>query len=55
MADGTSCDDGDACTENDVCQNGVCGGTPVNCDDGDPGTDDYCDPYTGECVNNPIP
>lgn len=27
---------------------------PKNCDDGDPCTNDYCDPVTGECVNEPL-
>jgi hypothetical protein len=32
----------------------VCLNIPVNCDDGDPCTDDFCDPETGQCFNVPI-
>jgi len=45
------CDDGDPCTENDVCQDGSCVGTSKDCDDGNPYTDDSCNPLTGECEN----
>lgn len=34
LADGTSCDDGNACTADDQCANGACSGIPVTCDDG---------------------
>lgn len=27
---------------------------PKDCDDGDPCTDDWCDPLTGECVHTPL-
>ena len=47
---GLACDDDDACTVNEVCDNGVCGaGGPVNCNDGNPCTDDSCNPDDG-CV-----
>ncbi len=32
------------------CHNGICSGTVINCDDGDPCTDDLCDPAKG-CVH----
>jgi len=45
------CTDGDACTAVDHCKDGVCEpGDPVGCDDGNPCTDDSCDPVSG-CVN----
>ncbi len=47
------CDDGDACTVNDQCSSGFCGGQPgPACDDGNPCTDDACDPAVG-CVFAP--
>ena len=53
------CDDGDVCTEGDGCdgKTGKCAaGTPVDpavkCDDGNPCTDDACDPVDG-CLNTP--
>lgn len=55
---GCPCDDGLLCTINDVYDvNGVCSGTPTNCDDGLPCTDDICDPTTGMClnINNSMP
>lgn len=45
-----SCDDGNPCTINDRCVNGICAGTPKNCNDGNPCTTDYCDPVTGNCM-----
>ena len=46
-----SCFDGDLCTTSDGCANGICQpGAPLNCDDGNPCTDDSCDPSTG-CVH----
>lgn len=44
LADGTSCDDGNACTQTDTCLNGYCsGGNPVICR-----PLDECH-FTGEC------
>ncbi len=51
------CNDGDACTVIDVCAAGLCHGSGApNCDDGNPCTDDSCDPIQG-CVhtNNTLP
>lgn len=50
LADGTSCDDQSACTTEDTCQSGQCAGATLGCDDGNPCTDDVCDPVTG-CSN----
>src|SRR6185295_6984737 len=47
--DGLRCSDGTACTVGDTCVAGVCSGTPVACDDGDPCTVDACDVTLG-CV-----
>jgi hypothetical protein len=41
--DGTPCDDDDACTTGEACRGERCDdGRAVECDDGDPGTDDLC-------------
>jgi len=47
--DGLRCSDGSACTVVDTCTGGVCVGTALNCDDGDPCTTDNCDAGLG-CV-----
>jgi cysteine-rich repeat protein len=44
---GDDCDDGDDCTLADHCSDGVCGGEPVACNDGNPCTEDLCDGDTG--------
>jgi hypothetical protein len=42
------CDDSDACTVSEACDDGECmAGVAVNCNDGNPCTDDSCDPTTG--------
>ncbi len=47
------CSDFDACTTGDACSGGRCvGGAPRGCDDGNPCTDDSCNPLTG-CVHTP--
>ena len=44
------CDDGNDCTIDDRCDEGACAGTPRDCDDGLPCTDDSC--VTGQgCVH----
>ncbi len=52
LADGTTCNDGNACTTADTCHAGSCGGTAVTCSAPDQchagGT---CDPGTGSCSN----
>jgi hypothetical protein len=48
---GLLCDDGDSCTVQSACNMGNCsGGIAVNCNDGNPCTDDSCDAVTG-CLN----
>jgi hypothetical protein len=44
---GVSCDDMNACTSEDSCNMGTCAGAPVHCDDGNPCTDDLCEPTIG--------
>jgi hypothetical protein len=47
-AAGGACEDGSKCTHSESCIAGSCqGGQPVNCNDGDPCTDDYCLPAEG--------
>ena len=41
------CLDGDACTIGDHCEEGVCVGSPIDCDDENPCTDDVCDGLGG--------
>jgi len=44
------CSDGNACTTGDACVNGACTGqAPLNCNDGNPCTQDSCDDLAG-CV-----
>jgi hypothetical protein len=43
LADGTPCTDEDVCTDPDTCQGGACvSGPALQCDDGDPCTQDTC-------------
>ncbi len=52
LTDGTSCADADACNGAEVCMAGACSaGVTKDCDDGDPCTNDSCDPTTGGCIN----
>lgn len=44
---GPICDDQDACTIEDRCEEGVCKGIPLNCDDGNICTSDGCDKSIG--------
>ncbi|MBI5535696.1 MAG: hypothetical protein HY898_23395 [Deltaproteobacteria bacterium] len=47
VANGTACVTS-ACIVGQTCQSGTCtGGGPANCNDGNPCTDDSCDPSTG--------
>jgi hypothetical protein len=48
----TPCDDDNACTEKDQCIEGACVGTPRDCSDGNPCTDDSCAPG-GTCAHAP--
>lgn len=54
--DGSACSDGNVCTVEDACENGVCAGKadPIN-DDGNPCTDDACDPVTGVATHTNKP
>lgn len=46
------CDDGSVCTQVDKCQDGACVGyNPVSCEDGNPCTDNVCDPTVG-CLSS---
>jgi len=48
---GMACVDPDACTVKETCADGKCGGgVALNCNDGNPCTDDACDPQSG-CVH----
>jgi hypothetical protein len=49
-SDGSPCDDQSACTSGDQYASGVCGGSAVACDDGEPCTQDVCWDRTG-CVH----
>jgi hypothetical protein len=42
-----ACNDNSVCTTNDQCENFLCQGTPLQCDDGNICTDDSCDPLSG--------
>src|SRR5262249_60467729 len=57
QANGTACNDGTACTTGDACTAGACpGGAALSCDDGNPCTDDVCDPAVGcRHTNNTAP
>lgn len=46
---GQPCSDDDACTSLDTCDQGLCIGEPVTCEDGNICTSDACDPAVG-CV-----
>jgi len=53
LANGTTCEDGDACTNPDTCSEGLCSAGPVDiCDDGLACTIDSCAPDQG-CVHEP--
>ena len=46
--EGFACEDGDKCTVGDNCVEGTCtAGVALNCNDGNPCTDDLCAPDTG--------
>jgi len=53
VADGESCTDGDFCTLDDVCRQGLCRGTSLTCDDGNPCTRDMCNSVM-TCVHLPL-
>ncbi|MGM0577929.1 MAG: hypothetical protein ACQEXJ_19540 [Myxococcota bacterium] len=47
VADGTSCGEGDGCAAGATCQGGACVLPEGVCDDGNPCTEDVCDPVKG--------
>jgi len=51
LPDGTSCPDADPCNGNERCVDGACSFVEPSCWDGDPCTDDVCQPSTGTCTN----
>jgi len=54
IREGLACDDDDRCTQQDRCTaTGLCTGSPVGCDDGNPCTEDACDPASG-CTHAPL-
>ena len=49
-SEGTACEDGNACTLGDFCKSGLCtSGVTIDCNDGNPCTDDSCDSTSGVC------
>jgi MYXO-CTERM domain-containing protein len=49
-----ACADGDKCNGTEMCVTGVCtAGTPLDCDDNNPCTDDTCDPMGG-CAHTAV-
>jgi len=51
-ADGSPCLDNDPCTIKEQCDSGKCTKQVNTCDDGNPCTDDACDPAAGGCSHN---
>jgi hypothetical protein len=55
VTNGTSCEGALYCVTGETCQDGVCGGgTPVDCDDGDPCTNDACSETLKRCQNTTL-
>ena len=53
VPDGTACPDSNQCDGTETCRSGICrAGTPLNCNDGNPCTDDSCSRGLG-CQNVP--
>jgi hypothetical protein len=50
---GAACSDGNACTVEDTCDNGLCAGRPLDCNDWNHCTKDECDMKTG-CIHQPL-
>ncbi len=53
LTDGASCGAEDLCITNGTCQQGVCRGQMVSCDDGNACTADACNPKQG-CIHPPV-
>ncbi len=50
---GIACNDQNICTAFDQCMSGIClGGSPLDCNDNDSCSTDFCDPFTG-CKHTP--
>ncbi len=47
------CNDFDVCTGGDICSDGLCAGTLLTCDDGNPCTTDSC-VAPGGCIHQPL-
>ena len=55
VANGTSCEGTLFCVSGETCQAGVCtGGTPIDCADSDPCTNDACNEAIKQCVHTPL-
>ncbi|MFH1108834.1 MAG: DNRLRE domain-containing protein [Planctomycetota bacterium] len=53
--DNEDCDDDNVCNGIETCQGGSCiAGTPLNCNDGNPCTNDTCNALSG-CAHAPVP
>ena len=48
--DGEQCSDDDPCNGTEFCEDGACSRSVRACVDGDPCTEDVCDPDTGGCI-----
>lgn len=48
------CSDDNLCTKSDICNQSVCVGKPVKCEDTSPCTNDSCDKATGACQFVPL-
>ena len=53
LSEGDPCDDGDSCTDDEICTEGVCAGSPVDCDDAETCTLDSCEPSEG-CIHTAL-
>jgi hypothetical protein len=55
VANGTTCNDGNACTQTDTCQVGVCSGSnPIVCPSLNQCNAGVCDPTSGACSTPPV-
>ncbi|MEM0465334.1 MAG: thioredoxin domain-containing protein [Candidatus Pacearchaeota archaeon] len=52
--DSNTCDDNNLCTKDDKCNNGICSGTLIDCNDYNDCTYDSCDPNSG-CIYSNVP
>jgi len=55
-AEGTECSNDEPCYSGGTCDaQGECVGTPIDCNDDNPCTEDLCNPDESACENNPTP